>query len=101
LKARIRLIDQDVLTKEELVERIKQLHGCQESDIEVFPDSDDPLDYISFGIQQLITHRQIDLFFESGPLYEERLVVLRRQVLDQLESELDRVIVLNEDKLTD
>lgn len=94
-------MDNDALTRQELVERLKQLHNCQENDIEVLPDSDDPLDYISFGIQQLITHRQIDLFFESGPLYEERLCSLRRMVLDQLESELDRVIVTNEDKLTD
>lgn len=70
------------------------------SSIEVYPDSNDPIDHIYFGIQQLITTEQLDAFFNSETTYPAKLEKLRAAVLRQLISELDKVIVDNEAKVS-
>lgn len=99
MKAIVKFFDESALTVEEVVSRVEQGLGVKPSSIEVYPDSGEPLDHIYFGIQQLITYRQLDVLFSTGPLYQTKLAQLRAEVLELIENELDRVISDNEQKL--
>ena len=99
MKARVRIFDHSALTHEELIQRIKAQFNCSDSDIEVMPDSNKPIDHIYFGIQQLITADQLDILFQEGALYHDKLEALRRATLEIISAELDRVIIDNEAKI--
>lgn len=100
MKAIVKFHEHNALTVEEVLARAKDALGVTPSSIEIYPDSNDPLDHIYFGIQQLITYKQLDLLFETGPLYHDKLSVYRAEVLKILENELDRVISDNESKVS-
>lgn len=101
MKAQVRFFDHDSLTEDELVARVKEVVGSGKvSSIEVYPDSNDPLDHIYFGIQQLITTEQLDVLFTSESIYSEKLQLLRARVLGTLTTELDKVIADNERKVS-
>jgi hypothetical protein len=67
--------------------------------VKITPTHEDPLSYIYFGIQGLVTFEQIQLYHDSGPLYKQHLNHLREEILYKLEIELNRVIIDNEAKL--
>lgn len=100
MKVITKFYEESALTVEEVVSRIKDGLGVTPSSIEIYPDSNDPLDHIYFGLQQLVTYKQLDYLFDAGPLYQEKLAALRAEVLQQLENELDRVISDNESKVS-
>lgn len=100
MRADLRIFDNTSLTAEEVRARLESALGCKPISIDVYPDSNDPLDHLYFGIQGLITHQQLDLIFESGALYQDKLKTLRAEVLAQIEVELDRVIADNEQKVS-
>ena len=100
MKIILKYHDDDALGVEEAVARAK-IMGVKVSSIESYPDSNDPLDHIYFGIQQLITHKQLDLLFDNEALYHEKIQELRSLVLTQVTSELDRAIADNERRVTE
>jgi hypothetical protein len=100
MKVIVKFYEESALTIEEVYARVKEGLGVTPSSIEIYPDSNDPLDYIYFGIQQLITNDQLDCLFDAGPLYPKKLSALRASATQQLENELDRVISDNESKVS-
>lgn len=101
MKVILKYYDSSSLSEEEVVSRAKESLGVQPSSIEIYPDSNDPLDHIYFGIQQLVTYRQLDMLFQAGPLYGDKLSALKAEIMSHLEDELDRVISDNEHKVSD
>jgi len=91
--------DLDSFTSEEAVRRAKDSLG-EFAEVKAYPSTPDPWDNIYFAIQELITADQLDLIFDEGALYPEKLKVLRGTILSRLEDELDEVIRDNEKKVT-
>ena len=87
--------DLDSFTSHEAIRRAQDLLG-EFTEVKAFPSSTDPWDNIYFAIQEVITTDQLDLIFDEGPLYPEKVKELRALVLSKLESELDEVIKDNE-----
>lgn len=100
MKVILKYYEDSALTEEEVVARASESLGVTPSSIEIYPNSNDPLDHIYFGIQQLITYQQLDNLFESGPLYPEKIKKLRAETIQVLTNELDRVIADNEHKVS-
>lgn len=99
MKVILKYYEDSALTEEEVIARATESLGVKPSSIEIYPNSNDPLDHIYFGIQQLITYQQLDMLFEAGPLYMDKLNKLRSETLGVLTNELDRVIADNEHKV--
>lgn len=100
MEIEIKLRDTQSLTKEEAVSNIENALG-KAVRIKVMPDSDTPHDLIMFGIQQIITNKQITMFFDSKVLYQQKLDALRKNTLEDIAEILDTVIIENEQRLTD
>ncbi len=99
MKVTIVYHDLDSLTVEEVVQRAKVNYG-EFVDVEIQPESTDPLDTIYFAIQQLITHEQLSLLFDDKNLYPQRLLELKSKVSILMQRELSSVIKDNEIKST-
>ncbi len=98
MKVTITYVDNQSFTKEEVVRQAVHSYG-KGAIVEVMPESNNAHDLISFGIQQIITHQQLGLLYDSGPTYQKDLQKLRAEVLYKLEELLDSVIVENESKV--
>jgi len=98
MKLIAKLHDLDSFTSEEAIRRAKDLLG-DFIDIKAYPSTPDPWDNIYFAIQQTITSEQLNLIFDEGALYPEKIKVLKAKVLSKLEDELDEVIRDNEKKV--
>jgi len=90
--------DLDSFTSDEAIRRAKDLLG-DFIEIKAYPSTTDPWDNIYFAIQQIITSEQLNLIFDEGPLYPEKVKELRSKTLARLEEELDEVIKDNEEKV--
>lgn len=99
MKVTITYVDNQSFTKEEVVRQAVHSYG-KGAIVEVMPESNNAHDLISFGIQQIITHQQLGLLYDSGPTYQKDLQKLRAEVLYKLEELLDSVIVENESKVS-
>lgn len=90
--------DSDTLTAEEVVRNMQNLLGKGAS-VTVQPDSFAPHDLIHFGIQQIITHKQLEYFFDRNYKYNECIKALRKETIQKLTELLDDVIIENEAKV--
>lgn len=90
--------DNKSFTKEEIVRNAMHLHG-KTADVKVMPESSNAHDLIYFGIQQMITHEQLSLIYDSNGTYQKDLQKLRAEVLYKLQEIVDTVIVDNEAKV--
>ena len=91
--------DLDSFTSEEAIRRVKDLLG-DFIEVKAYPSTTDPWDNIYFAIQQIITVDQLNLVFDEGPLYPEKVKEFRAKILAKLEAELDEVIKDNEEKVS-
>lgn len=98
MRVEITYNDTQSFSKEEVVRNAVQNFG-RGAKVEVYPDSTNAHDFIYFGVQQIITHEQISLIYDSGPTYQQDLKKLRAEILYKLEEILDSVIVDNETKV--
>lgn len=98
MQVTITYTDNTSFTKEEVVRNAVQNYG-KTADVKVMPESSNAHDLIYFGIQQMITHEQLSLIFDSDGSYQKDLKKLRAEVLYKLEEILDAVIVDNEAKV--
>lgn len=98
MKVTITYHDHDSLTVEEVVRQATQNYGKQVG-VEITPESWIAYDAIYFGLQQLITHEQLSLLYDSGDSYQTDLKKLRSDVLYKLEEIIDQVIIDNESKV--
>lgn len=98
MKVVVEYEDTDSLVPDEVINHNLEYFGPGTS-VKVTPTHDDPLSHIYYGIQGLLTFEQIQLFYDSGPLYKQHISELRDEILEKLEIELNRVIIDNEAKL--
>lgn len=98
MKVQITYHDNESLTVEEVVSFAVKNYG-KAAQIEVMPESTMAYDYIYFGLQQLITHEQLSLLYDSGASYQQDLKKLREQVMYKITEIVDQVIIDNESKV--
>jgi hypothetical protein len=90
--------DSTSFTKEEVVRNAVHNYG-KAAKVDVLPDSTNAHDLIYFGIQQMVTHEQLSLIYDSST-YQHDLKKLRAEALYKLQEILDSVIVDNEAKVS-
>lgn len=98
MKVTISYHDNDSLTVEEVVKQATHNYG-KGVKVEVMPESTIAYDLIYFGLQQLLTHEQLGLFYDSGDSYHEEIKKLRSDVLYKVQEIIDQVIIDNEAKV--
>lgn len=98
MQVTITYTDNTSFTKEEVVRNAIHIHG-KTADVKVMPESTHAHDLIYFGIQQMITHEQLSLIYDSNGTYQKDLQKLRAEVLYKLQEIVDTVIVDNEAKV--
>jgi len=100
MKAKIEYIDHNAVTPEELRIQIKQKFG-EGASVHVAPDSNDPYHLMCFAVQQLITVKQLDSFYDDGPeLYHEKVKKFIKDVEELAHEAVIQVIQDNENKMT-
>ena len=91
--------DTSSFTLEEAVANAKRLYG-EDAQVKVAPTSNNPEDYIHFGLVNLVTIDQLDLFFEYFPHgYPDKVQTLKTKTMSVVERILDNVIRENESKI--
>lgn len=97
MKVKLEFTDIDSFTKEEAIERVKHLLGVSAS-VEVLPDSSSIEDILRFALSQLVGYEQVCLFNDSPYEYQEKIGILKKQILAKVESHLNSIILSNECK---
>jgi hypothetical protein len=67
--------------------------------VDITPESTMAYDHIYFGLQQLITHEQLSLLYDSGASYQQDIKKLRNEVMYKITEIVDQVIIDNESKV--
>lgn len=100
MKVNIKYTDNYSLTPEEIIENNKSMFG-QDAEVIIEPNDENPESFIYYGIQQLITEKQVHLFYDEGEyLYDEKINSLRLEILQRVEDILNRVIIDNESRIS-
>lgn len=98
MEVTIKYHDSDSLTAEEVVQQAIHTYGPK-TIVEVRADSLAPHDQIHFALQQIVTYRQLDAFYNNREIYQAKIAALRKEVLLEFAELLDSVIIENESKL--
>jgi len=98
MKVTITYHDNESFTMEEVVKQAVHNYG-KAAKVEVMPESTMAYDYIYFGLQQLLTHEQLSLLYDSGATYQQDIKKLRDQVMYKITEIVDQVIIDNESKV--
>lgn len=98
MKVQITYHDNESFTVEEVVKQAVHNYG-KLTKVEVSPESTIAYDQIYFGLQQLITHEQLSLLYDSGASYPQDLQKLRTQIIYKVGEIIDQVIIDNEAKV--
>jgi hypothetical protein len=98
MKVTITYHDNDSFTMEEVVKQAIHNYG-KAANVEVTPESSMAYDQIYFGLQQLITHEQLSLLYDTDATYQQDIKKLREQVLYKVTEIIDQVIIDNEAKV--
>ena len=98
MKVTITYHDNESFTIEEVVKQAMHNYG-KAAKVEITPESTMAYDHIYFGLQQLITHEQLSLLYDSGATYQQDLKKLREQVMYNITEIVDQVIIDNEAKV--
>ncbi len=99
MQVTLKYYDNDSLTVEEVVQQAQNNYG-KNVKVEIMPDSTIAYDLIYFGLQQLITHEQLSLFYSNSDSYQSDVQKLRSEVLYKVQEIIDQVIMDNESKVT-
>ena len=99
MQVTLKYYDNASLTVEEVVQQAQNNYG-KNVKVEIMPDSTIAYDLIYFGLQQLITHEQLSLFYSNSDSYQGDVQKLRSEVLYKVQEIIDQVIVDNESKVT-
>lgn len=91
--------DTESFTISEIVRQAKHNYGNNVT-VEVAPESPMPHDMLYFALQQMITHEQLSLLFDSKGTYQHDIKKLRNEVLYKVEEILNEVILDNESKVS-
>ena len=100
MKATIQYVDNVAVTPEELRIQIKQKFG-EGASVRIDPDSNDPYHLMCFAVQQLLTTKQLDSFYDDGAeLYNVKLKQLMVEAEELAHDAIMQVIQDNENKMT-
>ena len=99
MQVTIKYHDEESLTLEEVVRAAVHNYGKAVT-VEVMPDSLKAHDMIYFGLQSILTHEQLGIFYDDKHSYQSELQKLRNKTLVKLQEILDQVLVDNESKVT-
>ena len=99
MKAKIEYIDKTAISPEELIMQLKKEYG-ELATVEILPDSKDPFHLIYFAIQELVTVRQLDSFYDDGALYPNKLKDLMGEAEELCRNAIVQVVHDNETKVT-
>ena len=99
MNVKITYCDTEALTVEQVVREAQDNYG-KLATVDIRPESNMAYDYIYFGLQQLLTYRQVSLMHEKAGNYQHSIKDLRKEVLSKLAEITDQVIVDNESKLS-
>jgi hypothetical protein len=98
MKVTITYHDNDSLTVEEVVSQATTNYG-RAAKVDIMPESTMAYDHIYFGLQQLVTHRQLSLLYDRGSNYQQDIQKLRQEILYNIYEIVDQVIIDNEAKV--
>ena len=98
MKVTLTYHDSESFTIEEVVRQAIHNYGKAVS-VEIMPESTKAYDLIYFGIQQLITHTQLGLLYDSGGSYQQDIKKLRSEIVYNICEIVDQVIIDNESKV--
>lgn len=98
MQVTIKYFDNESLTVEEVVRQAEHNYG-KNVKVDVMPESTIAYDLIYFGLQQLLTHEQLSIFYSKTDSYQVDLQRLRSDVLYKIEEIIDQVIIDNEAKV--
>ena len=90
--------DNESFTMEEVVKQAVHNYG-KGIQVDITPESTMAYDHIYFGLQQLITHEQLSLLYDSGATYQQDLKKLREQIMYKITEIVDQVLIDNESKV--
>jgi hypothetical protein len=99
MQVTIKYTDDHSLTVEEIVQQATHSYG-KYVEVSVTPESFKPHDLIYFGMQQIMTHQQLSMFYDDKHTYAINIQKLRAETLYKVQEILDQVIVDNEAKIT-
>ena len=98
MQVTINYYDNEALTIEEVVRQAEHNYG-KAAKVEVKSESSKPHDLIYFGLQQIITHRQLSLLYDDKFGYQKSVQDLRNETLVKIGEILDQVIIDNESRV--
>ncbi len=98
MEVHIKYTDDHSLTVEEVVQQATHNYG-KNAVVSIMPDSLKPHDLIYFGLQQIITHRQLSMLYDEKLGYQAGIQKLRNETLYKIQEILDQVIIDNETKV--
>ncbi len=99
MEVTIKYTDDHSLTVEEVVRQATHNYG-KYVEVSVMPDSTKAHDLIYFGLQSIITHQQLSMWYDDKHTYPKSLQTLRAQTLYKVQEILDQLIIDNEAKIT-
>ena len=97
MKIKINLTDIDSFTREEAIEKYKHILW-KSVDVSVYPETDDVMDILRFALQQMIGYEQLCILNDSPYEYKEKIEVLHKEILANIDIELWSIIMANEIK---
>jgi hypothetical protein len=98
MQVTIKYHDEQSLTVEEVVRNAVYNYG-KAVEVEILPDSTKAHDMIYFGLQQMLTHNMLSVFYNDKLSYQTELKKLRASALMKVQEILDQVIIDNESKV--
>jgi hypothetical protein len=99
MKVTITYYDNYSLTKEEIIRQAQHNYG-ENVEVKVEPVSDNYIDMLQYSLRGLVTYDQISHYFNSGPLYKQKLKELRASIINVVNTELDTIVIDNEERIT-
>lgn len=99
MKVTLTYHDNESLTIEEVVRQATHNYG-KDCKVEVMPESTIAYDLIYFGLQQLVTHEQLSLFYDSSVDYQSEVKKLRSDIVYKILEIIDQVIIDNETRVS-
>jgi hypothetical protein len=95
MKVKIELTDIDSFTREESIDRYKNILG-KSIDVSIYPDTDNTQDILRFALQQMIGYHQLGILIDSPYEYKQKIEALHKEILACVDRELTSIIVANE-----
>lgn len=99
MEVTIKYNDEHSLTVEEVVKQAEANYG-KSVVVDVMPDSTKAYDMIYFGLQQIMTFKQLSMLFDDKLGYQSKLKDLRNETLVKVREIIDQVLIDNESKIT-